>query len=227
MSTLYSMEALDFRYLLLEYYKTLGIEENALAVIMMIDHLSKQNNTFITADTLSLKMNLKVKEIDRILAVLIERELISYDVQGKDMVTSLEPLRKKLYRLFNLATAKDKQNLASLERSALLSELYAYYEKRLNRTLSPLENDMVSTWLDDGYSKEEIKAALEESIAVGKRSFKAIDRNLRTYRRHGDIDAEGYSAVNDNWNKDIEETIALANTKWLTDDDDDEEGDGK
>ena len=214
------MEAVDFRYLLLEYYKRLGIQETSLAVILMVDHLLKQNNSFITADMLSLKMNLKAKEIDDILADLVKKEFLSYELAGKDMVTTLEPLRKKLYKVFQLAVAKDKQNLASEERSALLSSLYGYFEKRLNRTLSPLESDTLSAWLDDGFYEEEIRSALEESIATGKRSFKAIDRNLRTYRRRGDIDREGYSGINDNWDKSIEETIEIAKTKWLDDDDD-------
>ena len=222
-TSMYSMEALDFRYLLLEYYKKLNIEEDALAVILMIDHLMKQNNSFITADTLSLKMNFKVKEIDAILTRLLDRELISYEIVGKDMITTLEPIRKKLYKLFQLAAAKDKQNLASEERSRILQGLFSYFEKRLSRTLSPLESDMLSTWLDDGYSEEEIKFALEESIASGKRQFKSVDRALRTHRRRGDFETEGYSSISDNWDKSIEETIAIAKTKWLTDDDDEED----
>ncbi len=216
-----SMEALDFRYLLLEYYKKLGIKEDMLTVILMIDHLSKQNNTFITADILSLKMNLKVDELDSILAEMLKRDFLSYDMKGKEMVTTLEPLRQKLYKVFQLAVTKDKQNLASEERAIILQRLYSYFEKRLKRTLSPIESDMFSTWLDDGYGEEEIQSALEESIATGKKTFKTIDRNLRTFRRRGDIDSEGYSTVDDSWNKDLAKTIEIANTKWLDDDDED------
>ena len=222
-TSMYSMEALDFRYLLLEYYKKLNIKEDELVVILMIDHLTKQNNSFVTADILSLKMNLKVDEIDAILASLLDREMISYDFVGKDMITTLEPLRKKIYKLFQLAAAKDKQNLASEERSRILQALNSYFEKRLTRTLSPLESDMLSTWLDDGYSEEEIKTALEEAIAAGRRQFKSVDRALRTYRRRGDIDKEGYSPVDERWDKDLQETIAIANTKWLTDDDEEDD----
>lgn len=223
-TSMYSMEALDFRYLLLEYYKRLNIQEDALSVILMIDHLTKQNNSFITADLLSLKMNYKVKEIDAILTRLIDDGFLSYEVVGKDMITTLEPLRQRLYKLFQLAAAKDKQNLASEERSRILQGLHAYFEKRLSRTLSPLESDMLSTWLDDGFSQDEIELALEEAIATGKRQFKNVDRSLRTHRRRGDIDKEGYSGVNEKWSKSIEETIAIAQTKWLTDDEDDDEG---
>ena len=73
-------EALDFKYLLLEYYKKLRISENELAVIFMIDHLLDQKNTLITPDLLSLKMNLKMSEIDSILVKLIEKKFIQYDM---------------------------------------------------------------------------------------------------------------------------------------------------
>lgn len=66
-------EALDFKYLLLENYKRLKISELELATIFMIDHLINQGNPFVNADLLSLKMNLDVKEIDKILASLLKR----------------------------------------------------------------------------------------------------------------------------------------------------------
>ena len=43
----YSNNALNFSYLLLDYYKELNIKENELAVILMIDHLLSQDNEFI------------------------------------------------------------------------------------------------------------------------------------------------------------------------------------
>ena len=59
-------EAIDFRYLLLENYRKLKLNEQELATIFMIDHLISQGNPFVTADLLSLKMTLGVREIDEI-----------------------------------------------------------------------------------------------------------------------------------------------------------------
>lgn len=211
-------EAIDFQYILLENYKKLGISEKQLSVILMTEHLTRQGNSLVTADLLSLKMNFKVKELDAILVELVKADFLAFEMVGSGLVTSLEPLKDKLYRLFQLDVAKEKQNLHDAERSGLLTELYAYFEKRLHRTLSPIEQDTLSTWLDDAYDQEDIKSALEEAIASGKRSFKSIDRLLRTSRRREDIDKEGYSGVDDNWDKDIEKTIEIAKTKWVNDD---------
>ena len=40
------MEALDFRYLLLEYYKKLRLSENEVMVILMIDHFIRAKKYF-------------------------------------------------------------------------------------------------------------------------------------------------------------------------------------
>ncbi len=213
-----TMDAIDFRYILLDTYKKLGINENELAVILMLDHLIRGNNQFITADLLSLKMTLKTKDIDSILASLLKKEYIAYDLTKEGMRTSIEPLKKKLYEQFQHELAKNQANLVSADRAEALNRLFAYFEKRLNRTLSPLENDLISSWLDDGYREEDITSALEDTLASNHRSMKYVDKMLRTARRREDIEKEGYSGINDVWDKDIEKTIEIAKTKWIEDD---------
>ena len=91
-------EAIDFRYLLIENYKKLKISEKELATIFVIDHLSSQGNPFVTADLLSLKMTLDIKDIDAVLAYLITKGFFEYKTVGKQTVASLEPLKQKLMR---------------------------------------------------------------------------------------------------------------------------------
>ena len=52
-------EGVDFRYLILEYYKKLGLTETELCVLLMINHLLNQQNDWITPDMISVKTNLK------------------------------------------------------------------------------------------------------------------------------------------------------------------------
>lgn len=212
-----TMDAVDFRYLLLENYKRLGINEKQVAVLLMTDHLLRGGNSLITGDLLSLKMNYKPSECDSILAELFKCGYLSYDDADGKMKTSLEPLKKKLFAQFQNDVAISKASLNSADRSETLSHLYAYFEKRLNRTLSPLENDMISTWLDDAYTESQIKDALENSLAKGKKTIKSVDRELRTGRKREDIEKEGYSGVSDYWDADIERTIELAKQKWKED----------
>ena len=101
-----------------------------------------------------------------------------------------------------------------------MSNLFGYFEKRLSKALSPIEKDAIATWLDDRYSEQQIKDALEDGIAAGKKTIRSLDKILRSQRARSDIQKEGYTAVDDRWNEDIERTIEIAKTRWVKDDDD-------
>ena len=208
-------ESVDFRYLLLEYYKKLGLTENEVLVLLMVNHLLNQKNDWITADMLSMKTNLKTKELDRILSDLVKRGFLEYVLESARV--SLEPISKTLWQLFALDVAKNNQNRLSAERAELLSEIYSYYEKKLGRTLSPFDKDQINQWLDDGYRSEQIRHALDDALAEGRKTMKSIGKRLRLARAGEDIDREGYTLVGDNWDQDIAKTMEIVKTKWVDD----------
>ena len=210
-------EGVDLRYILLDEYHAFGLNENELAVILMVDHLLRKGDRLITSDLLSLKMSLKTHEIDKILSDLVRDGYVAYDTGEEGMRTSLSPLREKLYKAFERTMAKDRQNLLSEQRASALSRLYTHFEKRLNRVLSPLESDLLGNWLDSGYTENEIRDALEDALSQRKRSLKSVDKILRSGRIRTDIAKEGYSGVTDTWNEDIERTIEIAKAKWIDD----------
>jgi len=208
-------ESVDFRYLLLEYYKKLGLRENEVLVLLMVNHLLNQKNDWITADMLSMKTNLKTKELDRILSDLVKRGFLEYVLESARV--SLEPISKTLWQLFALDVAKNNQNRLSAERAELLSEIYSYYEKKLGRTLSPFDKDQINQWLDDGYRVEQIRHALDDALAEGRKTMKSVGKRLRLARAGEDIDREGYTLVGDNWDQDIAKTMEIVKTKWVDD----------
>lgn len=210
------MEGLDFRYLLIEFYHKLNISENELAVILMLDHLINQKNTFITPDLLSMKMSLSVNEIDKIFVSLVERGFLVIST-GKNMKVSLKPLYKKLYEEFHISIAKENENQNDAEKSNYLKNIVKVFEKELNRSLSPLESSFINDWVDQGYSDEIIISALKESLSKGKKTMKNVDKILLQWRSRDDIEKTGYTAVNKDWNKDIEKTMKIAKAKWIDD----------
>ena len=137
-------EAIDFRFLLLENYKKLKISENELAIIFMIDHLVSQGNPFITADLLSLKMSLDIKEIDALIADLLTRGFIEYATLNGKTVTSLNPLKEKLFREFQMSVSKEVDN--KKDREEVLSNIYATFESELNRPLQARPSFLYSTF---------------------------------------------------------------------------------
>lgn len=210
------MEALDFRYLLLEYYRKLRLNENELATILMIDHLLGQKNTLVTPDLLSLKMSLSSKELDKIFVNLIERGFLVFDT-GKKIKISLKPLKKKLYEAFEESLAKEHETKISEEKSKVLQNIYQVFEKELSRPLSPLEISLIGEWVDKGYTDSKIIEAFRVALSKGKKTLKSVDKILLQWQARDDIEKSGNTAIKDDWDQDIEKTMEIIKTKWLDD----------
>ena len=214
-------EAIDFRFLLLENYKKLKIREDELAVLFMIDHLIGQGNPFINGDYLSLKMNFKPIEADEIMANLYNKGLIDYQTKGKKTITTLDPLKEKLFREFQMKSTFDEEVKKTKKVKDMINNIYAEFEKLLSRPLSQVEFSRIREWVEYGYSDEMIINALKECLSQGKKSLRSVDKVLLSWSEREDIEKEGYTPRNEAWDKNLEETIRIAKTPWLDDLDDD------
>lgn len=209
------IEAVDFRYLLLENYKSLKLNEQEVTTILMIDHFINMGNPFITADLLSLKMSLSVKDIDKILANLLVRGHIEYISKGKETITTLDPLKNRLFRQFQINASKEEARNAKEKMEESLSNIYGEFEKLLNRPLAPVEINKIGEWIDHGFTDEEIINALKEALSKGKKTLRSVDKVLLSWETREDIEKEGVSPLRDDWRNNLEETIKIAQTPWL------------
>ena len=212
-------EALDFRFLLLENYKKLKLNEQELATIFMIDHLIGQGNPFVTQDLLSLKMSLDVQSIDKILAALLTKGYIAYTTCDNKTITTLDPLKKILFREYNLSVAKEAKDEEKKNVQEQLSNIYESFDKLLGRQLSPVEISKIREWVDYGFSDEQIINALKEALAKNKKSLRSVDKILLSWSNREDMENYGVTSNREDWDKNLEETIRIAKTPWLDNDD--------
>ncbi len=210
---------IDMEYVLLENYKKLGITETELAVIFMIQHLLKQGNTLITQELLALKMTLSIQDIDQVLSHLLSKRLIEFESDNGEMRTTLKPLELRLYREFEVALLKRREESLEKGFDAQVQNIYGVFEKEFGRTLSPAEFQKIREWISLGYEEDMIIDALHEALDANKKSIRSIDKILLKKTARKDIQKEGYSAISEGWNKDIEKTIQIASEKWVNDDD--------
>lgn len=210
------IDAIDYNYLLLEYYKKLRITETELSVLLVIDHLIQQKNTLITPDLLSMKMNLDAKELDKIFVTLIERGFLSFDT-GKKIKVSLKPLRKKLYECFQKEVVQEQQNANDKTKIERIETVRKAFEAEFKGELSPLEKTLINEWIEHGYTSDQIIDAMHECLSKGKKTFKSIDKLLLQWQTRDDMEKAGISGASNNWDKNIEETLKIAKTKWIDD----------
>lgn len=210
--------AIDFKYLLLENYKKLRLSENELAVLFMIDHLINQGNPFITTDLLALKMSMDVKEIDNCLAGLLQKKLIEYVFNGKKTATSLDPLRKRLFSEFQLYMNIEENQRREESLNKSIENIFSKFQTLLNRSLSPVEINRIREWVSYGFTDEQIINALKDALSKGKRSLREVDKILLSYQVREDVKNDGITTINSKWDKNLEETIMIAKTPWLEDD---------
>lgn len=214
-------EAIDFQKVLLDSYKKMKISEVELATIFVIFHLIEQGNPFVTADLLSLKMTMDVKEIDKVLANLLTRGFIEYKTQGLKTITTLDPLKQKLFREFQISLTKEEERENSKKVTEELENIFGQFQNLLGRSLSPVEISKIREWVSYGYSDEMIINALKEALNKGKKSLRSVDKILLTWSQREDLETEGHTTLSEEWNRNLEETIRIAKTPWLDTDDND------
>lgn len=207
-------KVISFRLALLDSYKKLGLNENETMVILLIDYLLSQGNSLITSDLLSLKMTLQPEEIDGILVELLNKKYLSYKTEEGKLVTSIENIRKIVYSEMKKTLTWEVKKESVQKDESLISDLYSLYEDKVSQPLSPLEKDTIVSWLKNGYSEEEIKNAVLDTARFKKLTIREVERTLKAKRRAKDLSEEGVSAIKDNYDKSIAETLENAKKLW-------------
>ena len=213
----FKINQIDYRYLLVDTYKALGLNESDLAVLLVVDNIIKETPTLVTGELLALKMNLDVKELDSILVSLMNRGFLEYSnlSNSNSLVTSLSPTYKKLSDNFIRDLVTFNAIEENMNQKTTISNIYATFEKELGRSLSPVEIEKIREWISQGIKEEVIIDSLRECIGKNKRvTIRSIDKIIIKRLSSKDLKEEGYSAVNDKWKKELEDTIDIANTKW-------------
>ena len=145
--------------------------------------------------------------------------MFEYKTVGKQTIASLEPLKQKLYREFQLFLSKEEEEKTSKRITEELDNIYANFEKLLNRTLSPVEISKIHEWVSYGYSDRLIIDALKEALSRGKKSLRSVDKILLSWSQRDDLEAEGHTPLSNDWDKNLEETIRIAKIPWVNKDD--------
>ncbi len=166
---------------LLLNYKQLGLQEIEVMILIHIYYFIQQGNDFPTPQEICHSMTLEENQLLEHLRSLIQRNLIEIkELQNEhnqlSEAYSLEPLWEKIF------SPKE----APVEETNNEITIFILFEQEFGRPLSPFEIETINSWLDeDKITPALIKAALRESVLMGKLNFRYIDRILREWQRKG------------------------------------------
>jgi len=152
----------------------LSLNETLLLIYFSNQEVPTLNIENITS-SLYLTQNEIMESFSRLIGInLITVNVIKNDKGIREEVISLDNILKSVT---NEITKKHK----SLEKD----DLYKIFEREFSRPISSMECEIITEWLNSGYSKELIIEALRDSIYNGYRSFKSISSKLEYWREKG------------------------------------------
>ena len=206
------MDAIDWRMILVDNYKKLGLNENELSIILVTYSLLQKGVDFITPDLIALKMTLDFQEIDTCFTSLIKREILTLD--GKDKIKiSIEPLKKKLIEIFYEEMKKENIEPSNKEQD----DIYVLFETEFGRALSQFEVNTIKEWFEQGNNSSTIKEALNVAKLAKVKTIRYIDKILLEWKRREEFSKNGISPLSEKWRKNLEETMEIAKINWMED----------
>ncbi|KRN03738.1 DnaD domain-containing protein [Holzapfeliella floricola] len=178
---------------LLNYYTKINISDLELIVLLQLEKYRQNGDFFPSNNEISQHTNLSAHDIGQVLQSLINKELIEI-IQTTDKINKIETQ----YRMDNLyeklidymdnyiceSKSETEEVLVESDHQDGLSYVMRQFEIEFGRLLSPIEREMIQSWLiEDGYNEEIVILALRESVLAQVYNFKYIDKILLNWQK--------------------------------------------
>ena len=160
-------------YFIKNYKKfNLGLDE--FLFLMYLYNLG--DNVLFNPGEFSDKLNVNLTEIMNYVGSLTDKGLIRVEVIKNDKGYMEEMIiLDDFYNKLSLVIMDDVNESKS---DSSKSDVFEIIEKEFGRTLSPIEIEIIRTWLDNNFSEDLIKEALKEATFNGVSNLRYIDKIL-------------------------------------------------
>ena len=189
-------------------YKKMNITDSELIIII---YLINQNNNIYNPKQISNDLNYTLNDVLEIINSLNDKNIIKIEMKKVNNIRgefiNLDMLYEKL--ALSLTQKDDKKE----------TNVYSIFENEFGRTLSPMEFEIINSWVDNGYSEELIVLALKEATYNGVSNLRYIDKIIYEWGKKGiktneDVENNRNQFKNKNTNSSNKE---LFDYDWLND----------
>ena len=160
----------------IKYYKKFDLENNEL--LMLIYLLNCNEKLILDNKKISKDLYLEENEVLNIISSLIEKNYISIEMSKNNGII-------EEYISLDLFYEKINSCLIENDKKDNSFDIYSKFEKEFGRTLSPVEYETISKWIESNIPLELIEAALKEAILSGVNSIRYIDKILFEWNKKG------------------------------------------
>ena len=160
----------------IKYYKKFDLENNEL--LMLIYLLNCNEKLILDNKKISKDLYLEENEVLNIISSLIEKNYISIEMSKNNGII-------EEYISLDLFYEKINSYLIENDKKDNSSDIYSKFEKEFGRTLSPVEYETISKWIESNIPLELIETALKEAILSGVNIIRYIDKILFEWNKKG------------------------------------------
>lgn len=161
---------------LVKYYKKFDLDINEF--IMLIYFLNSNEKLIFDNKKISNDLFMKQNEVLEIINSLIEKQYISIEMNKSNGIIEEYISLDLFFKKINACLIENDTNDNS-------SDIYSKFEKEFGRTLSPVEYETISKWIENNIPLNLIEAALKEAILNGVNSIRYIDKILFEWNKKG------------------------------------------
>lgn len=162
----------------LTYAKELGLDMNSL--ILLVYFLNKPNKMIFDYRKIVKDLSFSEKELLDALSILKDKNILLILMEKNDSGILEEKVDISLF--YDIIFSK-MLNTETEEKSE--KDLYDTFEREFGRTLSPMEYEIINSWLEQGISNSLILSALKEAVFNGVNNLRYVDKILYEWNKKG------------------------------------------
>lgn len=158
-------------------------------------------------EAIASELNMDIMEVMGYISILADKGMISLDIDKDNGLIEEKINLDGFYNKVSLAIIEELEEEEHKDGS-----IYKDIEREFNRSLTPMERDVVKEWLDNDYGDDMIHEALKEASLNGVANLRYIDKILHEWHK------KGISKKEDIKTSEPVEPVSMDVYNWLDDD---------
>ena len=197
--------------ILFENYKKLRLKKKELIVLIYL----LNNVKIFNPKQISNDLNYKINEVMEVMEKLSSKGFFKLEIKKignvRNEYINLDGLYNKL--VFEVINEEEKE---------IETSIYDVFEKEFGRTISPMEYEIISAWIEDGTDQDLILEAVKEAVYSGVCKLNYIDKIIYEWGKKGIKTVEDVQKNRSNFKEKQEkkEKLELFEYDWFEDGED-------